>query len=191
MSEELSVEGGTVREASVPANLLNNVNAPWTDDDIATLQKLWVEGQSASQIGAVLKRSRCSVLGKLSRYRNKVVRKKAAADLDEANRRNRALRRSSLGPVRRSRHPHSEVLAKAAAKTNGAEPALKQTTPQEIPEPVPETHCTLFELTENACRWPLGTPGEADFCFCGGKALEGLPYCGFHSRRAFAAKYHD
>ena len=45
--------------------------------------------------------------------------------------------------------------------------------------------CTLLELNEGKCRWPIGDPGSTEFFFCGGKPLESLPYCGYHSRLAY------
>ena len=44
---------------------------------------------------------------------------------------------------------------------------------------------TLLELTEETCRWPIGDPGHADFFFCGGPPISGLPYCAYHSRVAY------
>jgi GcrA cell cycle regulator len=45
--------------------------------------------------------------------------------------------------------------------------------------------CSLLELSEERCRWPISTPGAADFCFCGNTPLEGLPYCAGHTRLAY------
>src|SRR5258705_12590063 len=43
-------------------------------------------------------------------------------------------------------------------------------------EPIDDTrHCSLFELSEARCRWPISTPGAADFCFCGNTPLDTLP----------------
>jgi hypothetical protein len=50
------------------------------------------------------------------------------------------------------------------------------------------SHKTLFELTNNTCRWPHGRPGSRAFFFCGaaGADLErGIPYCEPHMRRAY------
>jgi hypothetical protein len=47
---------------------------------------------------------------------------------------------------------------------------------------------TLFELTNDSCRWPHGQPGTQAFHFCGapGADLEGgRPYCERHARRAY------
>ena len=45
--------------------------------------------------------------------------------------------------------------------------------------------CSLFELSEERCRWPINTPGAEDFCFCGNMPVEGLPYCPGHTRLAY------
>ena len=45
--------------------------------------------------------------------------------------------------------------------------------------------CTILELNDSKCHWPIGDPSAADFFFCGGKTMEGLPYCGYHSRVAY------
>jgi len=45
--------------------------------------------------------------------------------------------------------------------------------------------CSLFELSNERCRWPISTPGAADFCFCGNPPLDGLPYCIGHTRLAY------
>ena len=45
--------------------------------------------------------------------------------------------------------------------------------------------CSILELSEDKCHWPIGDPGTPDFFFCGGKTIEGLPYCGYHSRVAY------
>jgi GcrA cell cycle regulator len=48
-----------------------------------------------------------------------------------------------------------------------------------------ERHCSLLELSEERCRWPISSPGEKDFCFCGNRPLEGVPYCPGHARLAY------
>jgi GcrA cell cycle regulator len=45
--------------------------------------------------------------------------------------------------------------------------------------------CSLFELQQWHCRWPIGDPTVGDFGFCGNKAVDGLPYCPAHARIAY------
>jgi GcrA cell cycle regulator len=54
-------------------------------------------------------------------------------------------------------------------------------------EPIRATRISIYELTKKTCRWPIGEPQSPDFCYCGGQALEGLPYCGHHCRMAYPA----
>jgi GcrA cell cycle regulator len=45
----------------------------------------------------------------------------------------------------------------------------------------------LLELKAHSCRWPVGDPCAPEFFFCGGPAVEGLPYCGHHAYLAYEA----
>ena len=45
--------------------------------------------------------------------------------------------------------------------------------------------CSILELSEEKCHWPIGDPGTPEFFFCGGRSIDGLPYCGYHSRIAY------
>jgi GcrA cell cycle regulator len=45
--------------------------------------------------------------------------------------------------------------------------------------------CSLFELQQWHCRWPISEPGAEDFGFCGSKMVDGLPYCEAHARMAY------
>jgi hypothetical protein len=44
--------------------------------------------------------------------------------------------------------------------------------------------CSILELNDSKCHWPIGDPSSAEF-FCGGRTIEGLPHCGYHSRIAY------
>jgi GcrA cell cycle regulator len=45
--------------------------------------------------------------------------------------------------------------------------------------------CTLLELSQGKCRWPISNPGAEDFRFCGNEPVKGLPYCLGHARIAY------
>jgi GcrA cell cycle regulator len=51
-----------------------------------------------------------------------------------------------------------------------------------IPE---DKRLNLLQLNEHTCKWPIGDPLSKDFYFCGQQSNEGVPYCEFHSRRAY------
>ena len=48
-----------------------------------------------------------------------------------------------------------------------------------------ERRCSLLELSNERCRWPISTPGAEDFCFCGNTPVDGMPYCMGHTRLAY------
>jgi GcrA cell cycle regulator len=49
----------------------------------------------------------------------------------------------------------------------------------------PENRKGVLALTESDCKWPIGDPREADFHFCGGPRVPGMPYCEGHCKRAY------
>ena len=138
----------------------------WTRERIALLKTLWADGETAAAIAMRLRMSKSAVLGKVFRLRLPSAPKATAA----AARRNAA----SVGRRRRGRQPAKSRVIPAAP----AAPAA----------PAVASGKTLFELTNDSCRWPYGQPGTKMFHFCGapGADLEGgRPYCERHARRAY------
>ena len=45
--------------------------------------------------------------------------------------------------------------------------------------------CTLLELGQGKCRWPIDSPDREDIYFCGNEPVHGLPYCAGHARLAY------
>lgn len=48
-----------------------------------------------------------------------------------------------------------------------------------------EQRCTLLQLNEHTCKFPIGDPLTPDFFFCGADKESENPYCAAHCRRAF------
>jgi GcrA cell cycle regulator len=135
----------------------------WTRERIALLKKLWADGETATAIATRLRMSKSAVLGKVFRLRPRP----AATGTTATARSNRAILRR-----RHKSRPPNKHRAKPAA------PAAPAMAPGK----------TLFELTNDSCRWPHGQPGTKAFHFCGapGADLEGgRPYCERHARRAY------
>jgi GcrA cell cycle regulator len=151
----------------------------WTDDRVELLKKLWADGLSASQIAAQLgDASRNSVIGKVHRL-GLAGRAKSPA--------------TAIPRQRKPRSPGAMMrLTRPAVRGNTALAALHAFEPELEPElrisenvvPIGQ-RCTILELGEGKCRWPIGDPSAPDFFFCGGKTIAGLPYCGYHSRVAY------
>ena len=43
----------------------------------------------------------------------------------------------------------------------------------------------LNPVTDRACQWPIGNPGEAEFHFCGKASIQNRPYCNDHCLLAY------
>ena len=89
-----------------------------------------------------------------------------------------------LGKIFRLRLGAGEVAPARRRRRRKAAARLRLSAPKSAPR----RGKSLFELTNDTCRWPHGRPGSARFYFCGalGADLEsGMPYCAPHTRRAF------
>ncbi len=173
------------------------MNAGWTEDRVGALKKLWLEGQSASQIAKALGGgvTRNAVIGKVHR----LGLSGRAAPSQPARTSFRTTRPSSKAASAAAAAP-----AQAAAPVAAAQPTQAPSAPRRIeavaPRPVvaapapvapsvaqtPELPGTATVLTLGAhmCKWPIGDPSSRDFSFCGRRASEGV-YCGEHSRVAY------
>jgi GcrA cell cycle regulator len=140
----------------------------WTTERIELLKSRFAAGLSCREIAGDLGVSRNAVIGKLSRLN--LTREKSGDARDPAR------KDAAKGPRRESR-PRVQYQLLQALYT-GPQPATAD-------EPIPNAHCSLLELSEQRCRWPISTPGAEDFCFCGNTPVEGLPYCPGHSRLAY------
>jgi GcrA cell cycle regulator len=178
-----SLEGGTLTGAGSGGSEANRsrsddsqlgtihmlANEPtWTAERIELLKNRFEAGLSCRQIANDIGVSRNAVIGKLSRL-NLTREKNADA--------RRPARKSAAKGRRRGSVPRLqyEMLSALYAEPQNA-----------TDEPIHNGHCcSLLELSEERCRWPISTPGAADFCFCGNTPVEGLPYCPGHTRLAY------
>jgi len=141
----------------------------WTDQRVELLKNHFAAGLSCREIAGEIGVSRNAVIGKLSRLnltREKTVKVQRSARKDGA-------KGSRTRSVPRLQY---QMLRKLFAE---AEPTAESETIHS------EHCCSLLELSEEKCRWPINTPGADDFCFCGNRPLEGLPYCPGHTRLAY------
>ena len=148
----------------------------WNDERVELLKKLWNDGLSASQIAAEL--------GGITR--NAVIGKVHRLGLS-----GRAKSPSSTVPrPRKPRAPSHMLRIGRATRGNTALAPIYELDIEPEPELIENIipigqRCNLLELNEEKCRWPIGDPGTPEFFFCGGRSIEGLPYCGYHSRVAY------
>jgi GcrA cell cycle regulator len=138
----------------------------WTTERVELLKLHFAAGLSCREIAADIGVSRNAVIGKLSRL-----------NLTRNERGERPARKNGgTAPAKTAPRRQYEMLTAVYA------------APEFViaDEPIDDRQrCSLFELSEARCRWPISTPGAVDFCFCGNTPLDGLPYCRGHSRLAY------
>jgi GcrA cell cycle regulator len=151
----------------------------WTDERIATLRKMWLEGMSASQVARQLGGvSRNAVIGKVHR-------------MGLAGREAPSRPRSVGGrPPGRSqtRTPETATPKLAPVRTATVIPV-----PAPAPTPAPivfdaRPSATILTLGEHACRWPIGDPDQAGFGFCGARRASHSSYCEGHAGASLRKK---
>jgi len=142
----------------------------WTPERLEQLRNFAGSGLSSSQIAAEIGVTRNAVIGKLHRLGLASGRPAAGGPA-----------RNCPPRARRPRHsPQREFLrlmfaqAPSIACGAGAGSGVQSTQP-----------CSLFDLAQGKCRWPVGNSDGAHFAFCGNEAATGFPYCAGHARMAY------
>jgi GcrA cell cycle regulator len=143
--------------------------ATWTAERIEQLRHCVVTGLTCSEIAVEIGVSRNAVIGKIHRLGLSSGRPAGA---------------QALGCPPRARRPRAPTqhrwLQLAYPRTpNGGEAIMLGTT---VDSAQP---CSLVELAERKCRWPLGDPVKPDFAFCGNETFTGFAYCIGHARMAY------
>src|SRR4051812_30462092 len=114
----------------------------WTDERIEALKRGFEAGWSCRQIADEIGVSRNAVIGKLSRL---------------------GLTATARGePARTARKPASAMPAPRRQQQLLAV-VYAGTAPTPVEPPIHSNNpCSLFELTEQRCRWPISTPDAAN-----------------------------
>ena len=139
------------------------VENPWTNEEIATLRRLWEAGWSGGRIAHEIGRSRAACMGKL--WRLGVFEK--------------TRRKASSRKTKERVTPAKPVWRRIVPEANDNQPPVK---PPPKPK-LPGTLVLLVDLEPHHCRWPVGDPKE--MLFCGDAREEARPYCPHHVRIAY------
>ena len=184
----------------------------WTEDRVELLKTLWGEGLSASQtankLGAGI--SRNAVIGKVHRL-GLSARAKSPPGSVQLQRKPRPLGHAirvargggvhgntALAPQQAYEEaPVYETQAYApqvyAPQIYAPQVYASQVCARAV-EPEPKLienvipigqRCSILDLNNNKCRWPIGDPSLPDFFFCGGNTVGNMPYCAHHGRIAY------
>ncbi len=196
MSESLSPSSGldlTAGEAPaldpIVPGIASGAGATfWTEPRIARLKDLQAQNYSGRRIAAEMGITRNAAMGKLARLGLKC---ESQIQPPRSKRSIRPRAASGRGAVQRV---EAKVRANFAFPTPKAKPKapVKEPTVTPIlarpPESTPATACSIFDLTNESCRWPCGGVMDPVTVFCGAPGADlaaGVPYCGFHSRLAY------
>lgn len=135
----------------------------WTAERIERLKSCFDAGLSCAEIASEIGVTRNAVIGKISRLNLSRLKRVAAGQPE----------RKGTPRIRRPRFMTQRGILMTIR------PAA-----EELPVDSGQ-RCSLLELGEEKCRWPISDPGAEDFCFCGNKPVGGLPYCAAHARMAY------
>ena len=152
------------------------MTAGWTDDRVGALKKLWLEGQSASQIAKQLGGgvTRNAVIGKVHR-----LGLSGRAAPSQPARTATSFRTTRPRPAAPTATPASAPRRLEAVSSKPVPP-----TPPAAPIPDLPGTATVMTLGAHMCKWPIGDPSSREFSFCGRRASEGV-YCVEHARVAY------
>ena len=142
----------------------------WTAERIEQLRHCVGSGLTCSQIAAEIGVTRNAVIGKIHRLGLSPARPAGvpARSCPPRVRRPRASAHSRLLHLIYSDAPHPGAgEAAAIAPIDSAQ------------------RCSLLDIAQGKCRWPIGDPDTVDFAFCGNEALAGFSYCAGHARMAY------
>jgi GcrA cell cycle regulator len=134
----------------------------WSDDQFQTLKGLVDQGLTARQIGNELGVTRNAIIGKVHRGGLAFSR---SQDVEQKTPRKR----------RRWRPPAAKIVTDKKAPPRATE-RLKE--PESTAKAV-----TLYELTAQHCRWPVGSVDR--MLYCGADQVAGRPYCARHCALAY------
>ncbi|MDG1764757.1 MAG: GcrA family cell cycle regulator [Paracoccaceae bacterium] len=179
----------------------------WTDDRVEILKKLWVEGQSASQIAKELGGvTRNAVIGKVHRLglsnratsssssKSDTKSKTSVKSMSDPKRVSNKTSTSKVTSANSPSEPRSNVTSLRRQIIPAGQPLPPQPSANEIsPEALARVseiekkakRISLLELTERTCKWPVGDPATEEFWFCGLPSQAGKPYCEAHVGVAF------
>jgi len=159
----------------------------WTDERVARLKKLWLDGRAeadiATELGGV---TRNAVIGKAHRLGlSRKNTKRVAGDAESKQ------QTVASEPQQTAEQSFSDDLTGAEADTEGV--TGEATDPATVIEGYHETakkaeeeslKLHLMELNERTCKWPIGDPATNEFWFCGRPSEAGKPYCEPHNNVA-------
>lgn len=165
--------------AAIEVPLLN-----WSEIRVERLTAMWGQGFSASQIGGDLGITRNAVLGKLHRLgksQDRPATKTKPSRGPDRNPRRPKPARPQLTRAQKAIQQREQRMVRLFGPVWNSEPAAPLVAPT-------GQSCSLQQLTDLTCRFPIGDPGAPDFHFCGAKSPLHHPYCAYHHQMCYAPR---
>ena len=184
----------------------------WNDERVAILKKMWLEGNSASEIAKELGNiTRNAVIGKVHRLglsnRDTNISKSGATPTkaiknakrgrppkvnQEPKKRGRPQKPKGPTDFREKFNDDDQSISPSANSKLSHESNLEvvsdlseETIKNLLKVEMKSKKISLMELTERTCKWPIGDPATDTFWFCGHESEPGKPYCKTHISIAF------
>ena len=131
----------------------------WKPDQIAVLKAEYGRGKTASEIGKILGKTRCSVIGKCWRLSLSTKSNQKKNNIKQVSR-------------------HQENATQSGKRTHRSK-FITTLIGKDFP---PERKITLEQLRDGDCRFPNGHPNlpYPEFNFCGRPSVENFSYCLAH-----------
>ena len=184
----------------------------WDDERVAILKKMWLEGNSASEIAKELGNiTRNAVIGKVHRLglsnRETNISKSGSTPTKAIKNVKRGRPPKASKETKKISRPEKSKSTKVfdekindedKSVSSLASSKLSSDSKLEIVSDLSEEtlknllkvemkskKISLMELTERTCKWPIGDPATDTFWFCGHESEPGKPYCKTHISIAF------
>ncbi len=184
----------------------------WSDERVAILKKMWLEGSSASEIAKELGNiTRNAVIGKVHRLGLSNRDTNTSKSLSNTSNAKKSVRRGRPPKVNKeekkrgrpqklkdpkdfpeapngkekSTNSSGREILLDESKINVASDLSEETLQNILKVEMKSKKISLMELTERTCKWPIGDPATDTFWFCGHESEPGKPYCKTHISIAF------
>ena len=184
----------------------------WSDERVAVLKKMWLEGNSASEIAKELGNiTRNAVIGKVHRLglsnrdtnisKAGVTAEKSIKGLKrgrppkinkEPTKRGRPQKITQPKDLNETTLVRGKPISASGTTESSNDNRLEvvsdlgeETLKDLLKVEMKSKKISLMDLTERTCKWPIGDPATDEFWFCGHEAEPGKPYCQTHISIAF------
>ena len=183
-----------ISPAAQPPRVCYVPSRAWPTERVERLVELYFARASFTQIRTELDTTHNAVIGKLDRLGILGMRE-PVGDLGRPPKPKPPPKIKKKPPAssinKRSHHKNGGTTDPRAYPSKYRRPEGKTYAELELEASPIEQRCSLVDLTDNKCHWPIGDPSSRDFAYCGGKAVKrprsfsmitSAPYCAFHQQ---------